>query len=136
MTPKYSCSATLVGFVSVDWHKSGLNCKKTKSLVFARLGPHQKISIFWSSLQRQGPYRHFLCGKIICTVFGLSSMAFWMDAIGFPDLRESLFPPLKQHHNDVTGACNLPQKMLECLLDPMVPSLTFYPISFRSYGLS
>jgi len=44
-----------------------------------------------------------------------------MDATGFPSL--AVFP-LKQCHNDVIGAHNLPQTMRCCLLDPMMPSLT------------
>jgi len=40
--PKFTFSASLVGFVGTDWQQTGLNCKKTKSVDFAPLDPHQE----------------------------------------------------------------------------------------------
>jgi len=59
-TSKYACSATLVRFVGVDWKKSGLNRKKTKSLVFAPLN---------HSLKNFQLFYHHCKGKVFTDIF-------------------------------------------------------------------
>jgi len=88
--------------------------------------PPTKISTFLSSLQTflsSLLYRHFVCAKFLSNVFGSSSMAVWMNVTSFRIYTIIVFFPWKQCHNDVTGACSLPQKMRCCLPDPMLPSL-------------
>jgi len=66
---------SFVGFVSVDWQKSGLNRKKLKSMVFVPLDhPPNKVSTFLIIITMLRPLPTFLFRKFISNVFGLSSM--------------------------------------------------------------
>ena len=83
--------------------------------------PHQnKYQPFWSSLQRQGVDKHFLCEKFVSNMFGLASVAYWMDVTRLCILREKCFPPW----NAVTCGCDLPQNVCSCLTDLVMPSVT------------
>jgi len=53
-------------------------------------------------------------------VFGLGSVAYWVDPARFCSLRKKLLFPW----NDVTGGCDLPQNVRGYLMDPMVSSVT------------
>jgi len=81
---KYNFAASLGRLPSTDWQKSSLNLKiPAKSVVFAPLVPPPiQVSTFLiitAKEQRCGLHKHFLCGQFISNVYGLSSVAYWMD---------------------------------------------------------
>jgi len=51
MTPEHTCSATLMRFVSVDWHKSCLNGKNKYLWILSIWCPNKKFQYFWSISQ-------------------------------------------------------------------------------------
>ena len=114
-----------------------LEPQKTKIFAYCPVWPPTKIfSTFLIIIAKVESLPTFLCRNFISSVLGLSSMAVWMDATGFPSPGENCFFALKRRHNDVTGARNLLQEMRFCLPDSMMPSLTLQLNSFTSYGWS
>ena len=109
-TPKYTFSATLVGLVGTDREKTGWNLQKSsKSVVFAPLNLPWNISTLGIIIAKVRFSPTFVCRKFVCNVFGLSSVAVWMDATCFPRLPEKKFPP----QNDVTMMSQVGSTLLQ-----------------------
>jgi len=53
----------------------------------------------------------FLYREIVSNVFGLGSVAYWMEATMFCSLRKKVFFPRKWRHNDVAGGRNISQNV-------------------------
>jgi len=60
-TPKYTFSATLVGFVGIDWQKSGLNRKKRNPCFFATLDPHKNNFKFFYHHRKSEVHTDIFC---------------------------------------------------------------------------
>ena len=62
--PKYTCSATLVGFMGVDWQKSGLNHEKWNPWFLPRWTPTKNFNIF----------DHYRIGKVLTDIFYVETL--------------------------------------------------------------